>query len=338
MSLHKCIYCLNEKAEESFDKEHVIPQNFGTFSGSSPVLSNCEVCKECNGNFGSTIDNNLTRLSPYSILKSMFLPNNTYYSQRTFIEKVGQPYRGARMEFSWGDNGVLNHKFLTQVGLKRKLETDYTFFTFEELKNFLKKETLGPSHRFFKGDAVCVYKNDEQLEALYKKVLNDLKIGKKEDVTEKLTGKDYFQATYDLFDRDLLRAFFKVGFNYLTFCTSKQYVLQPEFNFIRNFIRNDDAQELPPVDFRSVTNGILNFENVKHKITLEWIQIKHESSSLFIFSLIARVTFFSSPPWIITFTKEILERPFGLPKGHIFELSSMTASSFDPKSGGYMIK
>ena len=58
--MSQCIYCLEEKDEAVFNKEHVIPQAFGKFGASTPTLINC-VCKECNDFFARVLDPVFTR-------------------------------------------------------------------------------------------------------------------------------------------------------------------------------------------------------------------------------------------------------------------------------------
>jgi hypothetical protein len=48
-----CIYCLERKPDEAFDREHVIPQAFGKFERN--LVLDC-VCKACNQYFANTID------------------------------------------------------------------------------------------------------------------------------------------------------------------------------------------------------------------------------------------------------------------------------------------
>lgn len=56
----KCIYCLQDKDKNLFDREHIIPKGLGTFGAHTPTLIN-KVCKACNGSLGKTIDNPLCR-------------------------------------------------------------------------------------------------------------------------------------------------------------------------------------------------------------------------------------------------------------------------------------
>lgn len=56
-----CIYCLEEKPDEGFNTEHVVPQAFGLFKDSL-ILQNT-VCVNCNSYFGENLDRWLSRES-----------------------------------------------------------------------------------------------------------------------------------------------------------------------------------------------------------------------------------------------------------------------------------
>lgn len=53
-----CIYCLEKKPDELFNREHVIPEAFGKFENN--LVLDC-VCKDCNDHFGGTLDRKLAR-------------------------------------------------------------------------------------------------------------------------------------------------------------------------------------------------------------------------------------------------------------------------------------
>jgi hypothetical protein len=53
-----CIYCLDRKREQDFNREHVVPEAFGAFQNN--LVLEC-VCTQCNSYFGNTIDIKLAR-------------------------------------------------------------------------------------------------------------------------------------------------------------------------------------------------------------------------------------------------------------------------------------
>ena len=97
----RCIYCLETRPVGFFDREHVIPQAFGTFDSATPVLD-C-VCKECNGGLGRELDEKVARDSLEAIdrvsagLKkaAQFRTLGTRSTLHVQFDKEG-PLKGAR--------------------------------------------------------------------------------------------------------------------------------------------------------------------------------------------------------------------------------------------------
>lgn len=58
--MYTCIYCREQKGEEFFNSEHVLPQSFGLYGSETMTLIN-KVCAACNKLFGETIDKFLAR-------------------------------------------------------------------------------------------------------------------------------------------------------------------------------------------------------------------------------------------------------------------------------------
>jgi hypothetical protein len=54
----RCIYCLEERPADAFNREHVVPEAFGKFEQN--LVLDC-VCKSCNDFFGKTLDLKLGR-------------------------------------------------------------------------------------------------------------------------------------------------------------------------------------------------------------------------------------------------------------------------------------
>ena len=68
MAKHKCIYCLCEKDESEFNREHVVPRMMGTYENGF-VLNKCEVCQECNSFFSKELEVNIGLNSMESFLR-----------------------------------------------------------------------------------------------------------------------------------------------------------------------------------------------------------------------------------------------------------------------------
>jgi hypothetical protein len=55
--MRTCIYCREELGTEHFNKEHVIPLQFGTFENNQTLIHT--VCRNCNAYFGNSLENAL---------------------------------------------------------------------------------------------------------------------------------------------------------------------------------------------------------------------------------------------------------------------------------------
>lgn len=67
VSLLTCIYCLQAQTADHFDREHVVPQAFGTFEHN--LVLTRTVCKKCNQYFGDTLDRILSKGSPPGVVR-----------------------------------------------------------------------------------------------------------------------------------------------------------------------------------------------------------------------------------------------------------------------------
>ena len=56
---HRCIWCLQDKETAAFNREHVIPQAFGTFENNFTLVN--AVCCECNSFFSRELEPTLAR-------------------------------------------------------------------------------------------------------------------------------------------------------------------------------------------------------------------------------------------------------------------------------------
>jgi len=71
MTKYKCIYCLQAKDEIEFNREHVVPRMMGKYQNSF-VLSNFQVCQECNSYFSNQIENKIALDSYEAFLRMQF--------------------------------------------------------------------------------------------------------------------------------------------------------------------------------------------------------------------------------------------------------------------------
>ena len=79
----KCIYCLQDKDENEFSLEHILPQFLGGASAPQ-ILKTRSVCKRCNNNLGLFVDASVAKnFLVFGYLNSI---HRTYYDpERTLV-------------------------------------------------------------------------------------------------------------------------------------------------------------------------------------------------------------------------------------------------------------
>ena len=132
----RCIYCLEMKGAEFFNRGHVFPQAFGLF-GKNMVLD-C-VCEECNQELGDTIELRFARdsLEGLDRFKSGDRPASEYKhsgkeNSIRFRIETG-PHQGAIAWHSAVPNGSFGLALVPQIGLAFGDDDAFTFWPAEEL-------------------------------------------------------------------------------------------------------------------------------------------------------------------------------------------------------------
>lgn len=135
-SVHECIYCLKDKPEDRFTKEHVLHQSFGHYKSALTLTK--EVCHDCNQIFANNIDNKLSRDSFESFCR---LKHGIKTSDKKY------PYERIRITYPKEDKsdwagvkfGYKTNSFypLSQLGFIEEGTVDYKYFTLSELKKGL---------------------------------------------------------------------------------------------------------------------------------------------------------------------------------------------------------
>jgi hypothetical protein len=238
-----CIYCVEKKPDDDFNREHVVQQAFGSFDTSNLVLD-C-VCTDCNDYFGRTIDLTLARdsIEGFDRYLSGMRPTSKYKGlgarSKTFVEFKEGTMKGATGYITANpDGGELWVLPLPQIGFSQPHVNNgepLWFFrdevpTVDELEQrfaFKKGETLNiqcPGLEWDDAAAILAEKD-------FKKV---------EQVGEMppLVGR-VFTETVGQVGRTQMRAAAKVAFNYLAAVAGAALVRCPQFNDVRDFIRFD---------------------------------------------------------------------------------------------------
>lgn len=285
MSKHQCIYCLEEKDEPEFNREHVISRFMGTYEN-APVLNNFQVCEKCNSYFCEHIENVVSFDSLEGLLRIEHRPTPMHTDRaigRTRLKIKGQNdiFDGLTMFASSnpGSSSKLKIEIAPAVGIILDDKTrKYEYFSIDSIPE-------------------C---NDEIRERLKSCKQPFVTFGYEESiVTAALTQKGYdlSKATYTG-DLDLsqvssetsleMRINYKVDgilsrlaakniFNYLCYAYGKEFVLQSCFDDFRSFIR--DGNNSKGIKMFINNGGLRNIPGLVencHTVGTGWSIIKEQ--------------------------------------------------------------
>lgn len=243
MAKYRCIYCLNEKDESAFNREHVVPRMMGTYENGF-VLSNCEVCEECNSFFSRNLEVNIGLNSMESFLRI----------QKGKPMSDGRKFRKGRVSFT-GAEGLfkgleftpvvdssqsekLHFEISPKIGiLKSETPEEYDYYDLENLP-VASTEVLSFLKR--KNNAIITTGIPEEIatKALIEKgYLNTNFKYSNTPLSELYDGIDFETKIKYSVDSIIRRVCAKTAFNYLCYTKGREYVLSNCFDDIRNYIR-----------------------------------------------------------------------------------------------------
>ncbi len=325
----RCIYCLEDKPSDEFkNREHVLPQCYGTFTPNNLIL-NQTVCDKCNQYFGDNIELHLGRDTIEGIQR-----------YRHGIKSSGKP-KHERLKFKI-DEGELRGIIVTpiysgipneidiepvlQVGFFKNDEQKYVYFEPEDIPPV--KELKKQGYEMKGKNIKLIEKNDKEREFLLK-ILKERGMHTKledrqewpEDVKKRKKVLIKITARIGLI---IYRGIAKIAFNYLTYIERRDLALSEEFNGIRNFIRygkgnsNDYfAVNQPPIlyDDRRLKRYNMRVTN-GHLVTIEWRGL----------NLISQVSIFNMNTYLVKLCSnyKTIWRPIA--SGHHFDVKTKEVS------------
>lgn len=236
----QCIYC--KQADVQFNREHVIPEAFGTFGADTMILES-QVCMPCNSKLGGRLDLVLARDSWESRLRGQMLAgqggrhgHDRFLERRVTMryEDEGHfpEYRGARFTMDW--------KRCCPQLMDQILVVDETGVR----RSFTLKELPQADTRLFRdrppGSISIVGTDTAACEALRHAAIQ---LGARFDsdpaplnVPEVARHAPALMRIEGFIDEATWLAIAKIAFNYLAYTQPPGYVLHERFDPIRNFI------------------------------------------------------------------------------------------------------
>ncbi len=241
-----CIYCLLDLPEDRFNREHVVPQQLGSFEN-CPILRT--VCAGCNSYFANSLELKFGRDSIEAVYRLR-------HGQKRPEEFNG--FKGERLKFKIPSNlaagGVVLEPAAStdgseivmllppQVGVKLEGETEFHYHTEEELTGEGIDQLPLPSEkvklRLLASDDAGVERIRELVLTRFPKFREEGKLDL--PPPEKTDGKMLVEIKSKV-DRLLARAIAKIAFNYMAFHAGAKFALSASFDPVRRFIRYDQG-------------------------------------------------------------------------------------------------
>lgn len=318
-----CIYC--KQQGRPFNREHVIPEAFGTFE-QNLVLHDC-VCSECNSYFGRTLDLVLSRDSGEALLrlrhgiKPVSEAKDLRNTRIKITVNVPGPWFGTRIILTADETGTkLGSEQLPQVGFRKAPAADFTWYTEDELTDASKFE------QYRQGTEIKIVGPSEEATRKLVEKLDQLEIPfKKQGVIDRPGSGNGQVETIVKFQIDpiILRAVGKIALNYAAFTQRASFALREDFDDFRNYVRFGQEPSWKPAivpssrpilyddsrDWKQ-TNG--------HLITLGWARDNR--------GILVQLSLFNNITYHISLCPRWSGLWYDLSAGHHFDIESRTVS------------
>ncbi len=319
-----CIYC--RATGVPFTRDHVIPEAFGTFE--SNLVLGC-VCGSCNAYFGEELELVLGRDSGEALLrlrygiKPVAEARDLHHGRFTLKVHVPGPWLGAQVILVPDPSGTgLETELVPQVALRKKGENEWTWYTHKEL-NSLTTSDVEP----YKKDVEIriIGPSQQALDALLA-TLKGLGVTFKQQgvIDQPITenGTILTQALYQI-DQTIMRAIGKIAFNYVAYVHGAEFVLRPDFEPFRAWVRYGTEPAWSPV-VMPVSAPILFDESpqwrktVGHIVTFDWNKAGD--------GLLAQVSLFNSINYRVLMCLRFSGLWHDLRSGHHFDTETRAIS------------
>jgi hypothetical protein len=236
-----CIYC--RCCGQEFDREHVIPDAFGTFEPLSFILYD-SVCKDCNNYFGRTLDFALSRDSTEAMLRFRYGTKPAKEAgdlpYKKLELKIGQPgpWFGATVVLQADKTGkAVEPVPVPQAAFRWKGSQDWNYLVEQKLEPATLAQYVNPTPGTLEIRVMGPSTEDHE-RVLTKLTSAGIKFRQEGTLMQPVTedGKVLVEIAAAV-DQTIFRAIAKIAFNYVTHQHGADFVLRSDFDEIRDYIR-----------------------------------------------------------------------------------------------------
>lgn len=335
MDEHTCIYCKSQ--ENTFDRDHVMPEAFGTFEPNSAVLHDT-VCMPCNGYFGRSLELVLSRDSLEALLRLRYgirPPSHAKHLPYKKLElKVSQPgpWQGAIVVLDADRTGeAMLPVLVPQVAFRWKSQSDWTWFLERELVDSERIAPYKGSHSGALEIRILVPRASDHVRLVEKLKEFGIKFVKHSVMEQPMTedGGIQLQIAAQV-DDTIFRAIAKIAFNYVAWVHGAAFALRSDFDDVRNYIRYGTRPWWTPVvrPFKTpiLTDDLPHFRQTNgHLVTVNW---NYKQTGL-----VGQVSLFNTVTYhvLLCFSYSGIWRE-DIRSGHQFDIESRTVSPLSSTS------
>jgi len=289
---HRCIYCLRLLSESQFNREHVLPQHLGRFQDN--LVLRRSVCRECNQSLGQQLETWLGRDSYEALLRLRFGQKplaelDEFHGKGVAIRiPAGSEWAGALLRLiADPETDELKVDLRPQVGVKRPADAEIRFFTDEEFQKASDEQIGREKGSTFKIVGLGQSGSEAMISMVRARIPGFRMDGSMPPLPAGADGEMTVAITATVHGL-LTRSIAKIAFNYLSYISGADFVLDPAFNEIRRFIRYGEGNWRTFVSSRArpiVMNDFIWYGSIRaHLITIDWPirgEIIESSVSLF---------------------------------------------------------
>jgi len=305
----------------SFTKaEHVLPQAFGKFRDNLTLHG--VVCDTCNKYFGDNLELHLSRDSfegmarfDYDVKKQHEFKSLGKQSRLSIKVNEGT-FKGAYAYRELSEQeGRITVKPIPQVGFKKSDGMGYEYFSLDRIPD---KDYLDRNFDLKKKKSIVTLGCSSEVahEYFLKKGISFQADGDEDYLPE--TQANWECEVTGRIDQTIFRAIAKIAFNYLSYWTGSEFVIQRAFDPIRQYILRGEKASYPFVVI--LENAILSDEPVEGKRRLCHLIIFDKSKNGL--SIVSKVSLFNLMTYSVFLAKDYQGIDFVVRKGQLFNVAN----------------